>query len=109
MPSSFEPCGIGQMLAMRDGQPCLVHRTGGLRDTVQPGINGFGFIGATLHEQVDNMAAALNAALKLRSENSEHWKKICAAASGARFLWSDSAKLYIEKLYNAGLRLPAEK
>ena len=103
MPSSFEPCGIGQMLAMRDGQPCLVHRTGGLRDTVQPGINGFGFEGSTLHEQVDNMAAALAAALKLHKENSEHWKKICAAAASARFLWADSAKQYIEKLYTRHL------
>jgi starch synthase len=100
MPSSFEPCGIGQMLAMRDGQPCLVHRTGGLRDTVQPGINGFGFNGATLHEQVDNMAAALADALTLRRESSEHWKNICAAAASARFLWADSAKQYIEKLYS---------
>jgi starch synthase len=99
MPSSFEPCGIGQMLAMRDGQPCLVHRTGGLRDTVWHGVNGFGFEGATLSEQVDNMSAAFAAALKLRSENSEQWKKICEAAASARFLWSDSAKQYVEKLY----------
>jgi starch synthase len=99
MPSSFEPCGIGQMLAMRNGQPCLVNRTGGLRDTVLPGVNGFGFEGATLHEQIDNMAAALGLALQLRAEDSNGWKKICDAAAEARFLWADSAKLYIEKLY----------
>jgi starch synthase len=100
MPSSFEPCGIGQMLAMREGQPCLVHRTGGLRDTVQPGINGFGFEGATLHAQVDAMAAALDAALKLHKENPDGWEKIREAAAAARFLWAGSAKQYIDRLYS---------
>jgi starch synthase len=99
MPSSFEPCGIGQMLAMREGQPCLVHLTGGLRDTVKPGVNGFGFEGETLTEQVDDMAAALGEALRLRRENPTGWEKICAAAAEARFLWTDSAEQYIEKLY----------
>lgn len=99
MPSSFEPCGIGQMLAMCEGQPCLVHRTGGLRDTVQPGINGFGFEGATIHKQVDHMAAALKETLNLRASEPAKWQAICKAAGEARFLWSDSAKQYIEKLY----------
>jgi len=99
MPSSFEPCGIGQMLAMRDAQPCLVSRTGGLRDTVEPGVNGFGFEGDTLEQQVDNMAAALKDALAL-NESSEDWKKICTAAAAARFEWDATAKLYIEKLYS---------
>jgi len=99
MPSSFEPCGIGQMLAMCEGQPCLVHRTGGLRDTVQPGVNGFGFEGATLREQVNHMAVALKEALQLHATEPEKWKLICIAASEARFLWSDSAKQYIEQLY----------
>jgi len=99
MPSSFEPCGIGQMIAMREGQPCLVHRTGGLRDTVQSGVNGFGFEGATLHKQVDAMAAALKEVLHLRDTEPEKWKTICQSAAVARFLWSDSAKQYVEKLY----------
>lgn len=99
MPSSFEPCGIGQMLAMRDGQPCLVHRTGGLRDTVQDGVNGFGFEGVTLREQVDAMESALKEALRLRTAEPEKWQAVCKAASETRFLWNDSAKQYIEKLY----------
>src|SRR5690606_5794987 len=59
MPSSFEPCGISQMLSMRAGQPCLVNAVGGLRDTVIDGDTGFVFEGKTIGQQAEALVARL--------------------------------------------------
>ena len=99
MPSSFEPCGISQMLAMRAGQPCLVRDVGGLHDTVNHGVNGFVFSGDSLIEQAENLVIMLHEALKLRRNHPERWHKIADNAAAARFLWADSAQAYITQLY----------
>ncbi len=47
MPSRFEPCGLSQMYAQRFGCLPIAHATGGLIDTVDDGVTGFLFHGAT--------------------------------------------------------------
>ena len=99
MPSSFEPCGISQMIAMREGQPCIVHAVGGLKDTVIDGVNGFQFKGASIKEKVDNMVYALKKAINIFLNDKKLWEKIKSDALKARFEWKESAKKYIELLY----------
>jgi starch synthase len=101
MPSSFEPCGISQMLAMRDGQPCVVHRTGGLKDTVTHGVNGFCFEGGTAAEQAENFVSVCRQAMELQRTHPDRWRGIRRNASAARFSWDDSAAAYLRQLYRS--------
>lgn len=100
MPSSFEPCGIGQMIAMREGQPCVVHAVGGLKDTVIDRLNGFQFSGSTLREQADNLIETTGRAIRMAVEDPAGWKTLCNNASEARFTWEKSARQYSELLYS---------
>ncbi|BBN83284.1 glycogen synthase [Pseudoalteromonas sp. A25] len=99
MPSSFEPCGISQMLAMRAGQPCLVHQVGGLADTVQHLQNGFTFSGEDLEQQCDQLIATFNFALTTYQSAPEQYTQLSKNAAQARFTWQSSAKDYILQLY----------
>lgn len=99
MPSSFEPCGISQMLAMRVGQPCVVHAVGGLKDTVEDGVTGFVFDGATPAEQARNFVKSANTALSIKQEKPSQWQQICSTAAAKRFSWDAAATAYREELY----------
>jgi len=100
MPSSFEPCGISQMLAMRAGQPCLVHAVGGLVDTVEDGIDGFHFSGTSRPAQARAMIAALGDALRQRGDDAG-WRQIVNRAAARRFDWQTSARRYLTELYRS--------
>lgn len=100
MPSSFEPCGISQMLAMRAGQPCLVHSVGGLKDTVSHHHNGFAFSGDNPANQAKNMLSCFESAITTWHDDKNRWQEIAANAAQSRFLWSDVADEYIHRLYS---------
>ena len=67
MPSLFEPCGLGQMIAQRYGTLPIVRRVGGLRDSVinydgnnVETSNGFGFDEFSEYEMVRTCVYALD-------------------------------------------------
>jgi starch synthase len=104
MPSRFEPCGLGQMIAMRYGTVPIVRSTGGLADTVRdfdPATgegNGFSF------RAYDSMA--LFAALIRALETYRHrgiWQQLVLRGMAADFSWSASARRYVELYRRAKL------
>jgi len=95
MPSLFEPCGLGQMIAMRYGTVPVVRSTGGLADTVQDGITGFQF------DSYDSDAFwhALYRALQMYYHDLPHWREIQHSGMRMDFSWENSARQY-QQLYD---------
>ena len=84
------------MLAMRNGQPCLVHNTGGLKDTVIHGKTGFSFDGETTAEKTTDFLKQFSYAVDLFFQNKKEWKKIKQNAKKQRFTWDKSVDAYYE-------------
>ncbi|HVT13826.1 MAG TPA: glycogen synthase [Fimbriimonadaceae bacterium] len=100
MPSLFEPCGLGQMIAMRYGTIPLVRATGGLSNTVFESRNGFVFKDKTS----DDLVAAFDRAKKA-FRNKKTWSGLVRRAMAEDFGWSVSAREYAA-VYRKALGLP---
>ncbi|MGC8575883.1 MAG: glycogen synthase GlgA [Caldisericum sp.] len=97
MPSKYEPCGLGQMIALRYGTLPLVHEVGGLKDTVdnyseitQCG-NGFSFE----EYSSDELTLTIKRAL-LIFKNESLLLKLIRIGMSCNFSWEQSAKKYLE-------------
>jgi len=99
MPSLFEPCGISQMLSMRNGNPCLVHHTGGLKDTVEHMVTGFCFGGESYDGKIKSMLEVFDQVLDMYVNDRPKWKSIQANAKKRRFTWEKSVAEYYVQLY----------
>lgn len=101
MPSQYEPCGIGQLIALRYGTVPIVRATGGLKDTVeaynnytQTG-NGFSFNNYNAHELLFSIKRAIDGI----ADDRKHIHLVENAMT-ADYSWEESAKQYKE-LYNS--------
>jgi len=89
MPSAFEPCGLGQMIAMRYGTVPVVRATGGLADTVFEGHNGFVFH----HMEPMELLSAVERA-RFAYQRPDQWQKLMQKGMKTDLTWDNSAKLY---------------
>ena len=102
MPSLFEPCGLGQMFALRYGAVPVVRKTGGLSDTVthfnpETGEgNGFVFE----HYTGDGLLWAVWQGLNLFWNDHLAWEKIMKNGMSCDFSWHQAAKAYLTMYEN---------
>ena len=96
MPSSFEPSGLSQMIAMRYGAVPIVRQTGGLNDTVlscqvgQPDGNGYGFAAYDAGAMLDTIGQAVG----LYHGDAEGFRMVRRRGMEGDFSWDRSAGAY---------------
>lgn len=95
MPSRFEPCGLGQLIAMRYGSIPVVRATGGLADTVidagRAPRRGTGFVFKPATPE--GLLGAIGRALAAYADPAR-WTAIQQRAMAADFSWDASARRY---------------
>ena len=96
MPSKFEPCGLGQIIALKYGTIPIVRETGGLVDTIEAYNeyekkgNGFSFANFNAHD----MMHVIRYALHIFDENKADWNALIKNAMESDFSWRKSAIMY---------------
>jgi len=96
MPSVFEPCGLGQLFAMRHGTIPVVRKTGGLADTVQHFCRETGKGNGFLFE--DYVASGLMWAMReaLAVYDTPEWNTVVKNALERDSSWDKAAEEYID-------------
>jgi len=98
MPSRYEPCGIGQMIALKYGTIPIVRQTGGLNDTIEAYDlsskrgNGFKFFNYDSRDLIFQVNNAYNIFASAKKD----WQQLIINAMHSKFSLEDSAKEYIE-------------
>ncbi len=96
MPSLFEPCGLGQLIALRYGSVPIVRETGGLKDTINPYNqytgegNGFSFANFSGEELYNTIKFALWV-----YGDKIQWRKLMKQAMICDNSWNKSADAYL--------------
>ncbi len=97
MPSKYEPCGLNQLYSLRYGTVPIVHRVGGLADTVDdfdPATGaGTGFVFDQYTPEA--MLEAIRRALALYKRK-RVWSRLMKAGMTRDFSWENSARQYLE-------------
>ena len=91
MPSRFEPCGLSQLYAQRLGCLPIAHRTGGLIDTIEDGVNGFLFNSFS----VADYAAAIQRAMTVYAARDQLRTMRYMAMASPKY-WNSSVSPYYE-------------
>ena len=97
MPSAFEPCGLGQLIALRYGSIPIVRETGGLKDTVNPyneyigSGNGFGFKNYNSEELLNIIKYAL-----WIYKDKKKLNNLVINAMNSDNSWGRSAQIYLD-------------
>ena len=105
MPSISEPCGLSQMIAMRDGTVPIVRLTGGLKDSV-PSYNpttgtGLGFTFGSITP--GDLLGAIDRGLEAYETDRPNWTALMKRGMTTDFSWDQSAAAY-EKVYQKVMR-----